>query len=306
MASDPGSGRRYTDEEVQKLLKRASDLEREGKYHLAPADGPTLQELEAIAQEAGLNPMALREAARELDAHGEGNVLPSEKTRGFLGAPVAIVLRRTIPGEAPEAVLKSLLPVLQRAAGGMGQSSGQGKTLTWQCTNPGATRTLLATFSTFGGGTQIVLEERYENLAWAIHGGVIGGGGGGIGLGVGLGVGLGAALSTLGTIAFATLFPLGALGGSYLLSRRIYAAVVRRRSEAVQALMEELEAMVEARVDPNREARLGQGPEEGRRLGPGSEEDGGEAQGPEEERRLAAGSEKDGSLGRGPEGLPED
>jgi hypothetical protein len=260
MSSDPGPGRRYTDEEVRKLLDRASELESESKYLTAPTDGPTLQELEAIAEEAGLNALALREAARELDAHGEGTILPSETTRGFLGAPVAIVLRRSIPGEVPESVLENLVAVLQRAAGGIGQSSGRGKALTWQCTNPGSTRTLLATLSVVTGETHVVLEERYENMAWSIHGGIIGGGGLGVGLGVGFGVGFGAALGALGTIAFTTLFPVAALGGSYLLSRRIYAAFVRRRSAAVQGLLDELVAIVEGSADGEEARRLGEGP----------------------------------------------
>lgn len=260
MSPDPASGRRYTDEEVRKLLERASEIESESKYLTAPTHGPTLQELEAIAEEAGLDALALREAARELDAHGEGTILPSEKTKGFLGAPVAIVLRRSIPGEVPESVLEGLIPVLQRAAGGIGQSSGRGKTLTWQCTNPGATRTLLATLSTSGGETRIVLEERYENMAWAIHGGIIGGAGGGVGLGVGFGVGFGVALGALGTIAFTTLFPVAALGGSYLLSRQIYAAVVRRRAAVVQGLMDELVAIVEGSGPTGEDRSLGEGP----------------------------------------------
>jgi hypothetical protein len=225
MSSDPGPGRRYTDEEVRKLLDRASELESESKYLTAPTDGPTLQELEAIAEEAGLNALALREAARELDAHGEGTILPSETTRGFLGAPVAIVLRRSIPGEVPESVLENLVAVLQRT-----------------------------------GETHVVLEERYENMAWSIHGGIIGGGGLGVGLGVGFGVGFGAALGALGTIAFTTLFPVAALGGSYLLSRRIYAAFVRRRSAAVQGLLDELVAIVEGSADGEEARRLGEGP----------------------------------------------
>jgi hypothetical protein len=73
-------------------------------------------------------------------------------------------------------------------------------------------------------------------------------------------VGFGAALGALGTIAFTTLFPVAAVGGSYLLSRRIYAAFVRSRSAAVQGLMDELVAIVEGSAGADEERRLGEGP----------------------------------------------
>jgi class 3 adenylate cyclase len=64
VSPDAGPSRRYTDEEVRELLKRASELGRDGRTLTSSSEGPDLPELEAIAAEAGMNPVAVREAAR--------------------------------------------------------------------------------------------------------------------------------------------------------------------------------------------------------------------------------------------------
>ena len=54
MTSNPDDFRRYTDEEVQRLLNRAAELETQGRNVPARVDGPTLEDIESIATEAGL------------------------------------------------------------------------------------------------------------------------------------------------------------------------------------------------------------------------------------------------------------
>ena len=124
---------------------------------------------------------------------------------GFLGAPTVFELERVVPGEAPQAALERLVPHLQRASDGVGQPSLLGKTLNWVSQDASKTRTLQVTVGVSRGETRVIIEERYGNLAGSLFGGIMGGGGTGIGLGVGMGVGLGA----LGSVAFATLFPVG-------------------------------------------------------------------------------------------------
>jgi len=84
MTSNPNSSRRYTDEEVRKLLKRASELESQGGTLPAPIEGPTLSDLEAIASEAGINPTLVRQAARELDTPSSGLRAMTPQTSGIL------------------------------------------------------------------------------------------------------------------------------------------------------------------------------------------------------------------------------
>jgi hypothetical protein len=256
----PGPARRYTDEEVRELLRRASELEKDGRTLTSSSDGPSLPELEAIAAEAGMNPVAVREAARELDLKSLGGVVPSKGPNGLLGAPVSVQLKRTVPGEAPEAVLESLIPVLLRASEGLGKPALQGRTLSCHSTNAGNTRSLMVTVSVAGGGTHLVIEERYANMAWSIHGGFIGGLGGGLGLPVGFGVGFSIGLTGLALGAFLTGIPLAALGGGYLLSRRIYARFVRQRSKVLHGLMDEMADLVERGVGPEAQTLFGDSP----------------------------------------------
>ncbi len=241
MTSDPSPSRRYSDEEVQRLLNRASELESQGLNLPAPVDGPSLAEIEAIASEAGINPALVRQAARELDSPSGGVTILAPHSSGFLGAPTVFDLERTVRGEVAPSVLERLVPHIQRAADGIGHPSLMGKTLTWQSQDVSKFRTLQVSVSVGRGETRLSVEERYGNLAGSLFGGIMGGGGTGLGLGVGLGVGLGA----LGSVAFAILFPVGVMGGTWALARGIFRNSVYRRMRTLTKLMNEMVATVE-------------------------------------------------------------
>ncbi len=241
MTSDPNPSRRYTDEEVKRLLTRASELETQGTSLPAKIDGPTLTDLEAIASEAGIDPALVRRAARELDSPSGGVTLFAPQSSVFLGAPTVFELERTVYGEVSSSVLERLVTHIQRAADGMGHPSLLGKTLTWQSQDASKTRILQVSVSVGRGETRLSIEERYGNLAGALFGGIVGGGGTGIGVGVGLGVGLGA----LGSAAFAILFPIGVMGGAWALARAIFRSNVHGRMRTLTKLMNEMVATVE-------------------------------------------------------------
>ncbi len=243
--------RRYSDEEVRRLLQRAAELESEDRSLPAPSQGPTLADLEAIASEAGINPVLLRQAARELEGVGGRSASPPSRSAALLGAPVTVEMERVVRGEIPDTVLERLLPAIQRAADGVGQPSVLRRTLTWQSADPQKMRILQVAVSVGRGETRLFIEERYGSLAGGLFGGILGGVGGGVGLGVGLGVGIGA----LGSALFATLFPLAAMGGAYAIARTAYKGTVQGRTRALNRLMDEMLAIVED--------GLGDGPGEG-------------------------------------------
>jgi len=241
MTPNPESSRRYSDEEIQRLLKRAAELESEKPALPARVDGPTLEEIESIASEAGINPALIRQAAHELDSSSGGITVLAPQSSGLLGAPTVFELERVVLGEATQATLEHLVPYLQRAADGMGHPSLMGKTLTWQSEDASKTRALQVSVSVGRGETRISVEERYGNMAGALFGGIVGGGGTSLGFGVGFGVGLGA----LGSALFATLFPFVALGGTWALARGIFRHSVHNRMRKLTKLMNELVATVE-------------------------------------------------------------
>jgi hypothetical protein len=245
MTPHPEGSRRFTDEEVQQLLKRAAELESQGTTVPAKVDGPTLSELEAIAEEAGMSPASIRRAAQELGGTRGGVPDVGHRGSGFLGAPLHLELERSVKGEVTPEALEGLVPMLQRVAEGMGHPSLMGRTLTWQSEDSSKTRVLNVSVRALRGDTQIVISERYGNLAGGLFGGIMGGVGGGVGFGVGFGVGLGA----LGSALFATVFPIAAVTGSYLIARTAFKGTVQGRVRVLNRLMEDLVMAVEDGVE---------------------------------------------------------
>lgn len=226
--------RRYDEDEVRRILERATELQRDLPA-AAASQGVTLGELEEIAAEAGIAPGSIRRAARELDSRSE----ESGAWAAVAGHPPTIVLERTLPGELPEEAFGDLVAEIQRSAGTHGQPSVLGRTLTWQADTWANQRSLQVVVSSRRGETQIRIEERLDQLAGRLFGGIVGGVGGGVGL-VGLGVGIGA----LGSVLFAVAWPVGVAGLSYMGAREIFRTVARGRHRTLAEFLERLTEMV--------------------------------------------------------------
>lgn len=232
--------RRYGEEEVGLILKRAAELQRLEPAASGEGGGLSLGELEEIAAEAGIDPKYLRRAADEVDS--QAVPLRGEGLESLLGAPLTLKYDRILTGELPQGGFEALIPEIQDAAEGYGQPSLVGHTLTWQSTSPNSERTLQVTVSSGSGRVRIRIEERSSQLAAQLFGGFMGGMGGGVGLGVGLGVGIGALQSAL----FAVAWPVGVISGSFVLARTFYRSSVRRRQRVLRDLLDRLTETVEA------------------------------------------------------------
>ena len=162
----------------------------------------------------------------------------------FLGTSPTISIERVIQGEIAEDVFEILVPEIQRVdTGGQGVPSLFGRTLTWRSNTPSNTRSLQLTVSSRDGETQIRIEEQLHGFAGGLFGGLVGGGGAGIGIGVGVGVGV-----DVGSVLFSVAFPLGVIGGCYLLARSIFGATVSRRQRTLHGLMERLTEIVQKEI----------------------------------------------------------
>ena len=235
------SPRRYTDAEVRALLERAAELH-ESRPPSSDATGLTLPELEAIAREAGLDGDAVRRAAAELDSEvGGTGRLPTK----LAGAPVRVVLERTVPGEVPTESFETVIPLIRAASEAPGQASQVGRTLTWHAQSPNSGRELHVAITSRGGETWVRIEERYGALAGAVFGGGVGGIGGGVGLGVGVGVG-----TAIGSLLMVIGFPIAVIGTTYLGSRALFSSVVRNRRQTLDRLMSDLADALAAAADP--------------------------------------------------------
>jgi len=225
--------RRYNEREVSRLLKRAAELQRSSPAAPNPT-GFSLVELESIAAEAGLDAAHLRQAAMELDAAGMG-AFPPGMARTLAGAPLKIVLERTLAVEAPETAFATLVPLIQIAADAPGQASQVGRTLTWHSQNPSNPRGLQILVSVRAGQTHIRIEERYGGLAAALFAGGLGGVGGGVGIGAGGAIG-----GVLGSIALAVAIPITIITATWVGSRALFRSIVRRRTRVLEELLQRI------------------------------------------------------------------
>ena len=242
MTDHPNLPRIYGDEEIGQLLKRATELQH--REPSAPSSaGLTLQELEEVALEAGIDPRFLQRAALELGTSPTDAGLWTK----VVGDELLLIRETTVPGELDDDGFERVVNVIQLGTREHGQPSLLGRSLTWRAETPTKSRTVQVTVTSRDGQTHVRLEENLHQLA----GGVFGGGVGGVGIGVGVGMGIPLA-GWLGSGLFAVAAPLGFLALSYLGAREAYRAVTRKRrsvmGELFDKILEEVLACVEDRT----------------------------------------------------------
>jgi hypothetical protein len=231
--------RLYDEKEVGKLLKRATELQREDPVRANPSGGFSLEELEEIAAEAGIDPQHLRRAAAELESGGD-----PEGWEHLIGEKVTLVRQAVVPGELPEEGFERVLAAIQVVARDHGQPSLLGRTLTWQAETSQKTRSLQVVVSSRNGETHIRAEERLHRLATGIFAGSTWG----FGVGLGVAVGTSFGLEVLGSALFAVAFPFGTVGLTLIAARQIYRAIVKRRRSILTRLVERVADEVAAAV----------------------------------------------------------
>ena len=228
----PSAPRRYSDEEVAHLLKRAIEIQAENRPAVR-GSGLTLPELEEIAAEAGIDVETLRQAADELDVGDQSSIAG----RTFFGAPLQIVRSRTLPFEADSTRFDQLLAVIQTSLGGSGNPNQIGRTFTWSDPDPRATHSTEITVSVSSGRTTIRIQESLGRLAAGLFGGVLGGVGGGVGIGP-----IGLLIALFGLSPFILTWPAGVIGISYAACRTGFRGKVRARERLLTRLLDDLVA----------------------------------------------------------------
>jgi len=230
----------YQDKEIGHILKRATELQHAEPS--APASGGmTLQELEEIALEAGIDPRYLRRAATELESGAKDDSI----WVAVLGDQLTLVREIRVPGELKGEGFERVVEVVQRVSREHGQPSLLGRSLTWRAETPNKSRTVQLTVTSRDGHTDIRLEENLHQFA----GGLFGGSVAGVGAGVGLGLGIPLGMNVIGSALFATLFPVGVIGLTFMASREIYRAVIRHRRRAMGELFEHVLAEINTCVE---------------------------------------------------------
>ncbi len=226
----------YGDKEIGQILKRATEFQ--NKEPNAPSSqGLTLQELEEVAIEAGIDPRFLQRAALELGSSPTDSVFWAR----VAGDEFMLIRDTTVPGELNEDGFERVVSAIQMGTRDHGQPTLLGRSLTWRAETVNKTRTVQVTVTSRDGHTHVRLEENLAPLAGGVFGGTVGGGGIGVGLGVGLPL---AGFLGLGGSLLAVAFPLGALGLSYIGAREIYRAIVNKRRLVMGELFDKILAEV--------------------------------------------------------------
>lgn len=229
--TDLPSHRRFDEEEVRRLLERTAELQSAAPPAPTSGTGLTLHELEGIAAEAGLDVSLLRQAAAEVDA--AGRVAPPGLGTKLAGAPVRLVIERTLPFETDESILEDLVPIIEMAASRTGHAARTGRGLTWSNQGAEDPSGLHVAVTIVSGETLIRIEERSDSLAWGLFGGALGGG-------FGLGAGATAiAISTGGPVALIAL-PAVVMAGFYAGARAIFRRVRKGQRPRLEELLEKI------------------------------------------------------------------
>jgi hypothetical protein len=238
MSDAAGSNRRFSEEEVALIIKRAAELQQTEEIAEEPANALTLAEVEQIAKEAGIDPGLIRRAAQSLDR-------PEQESRPspWVGAPTRLVFERVIDGEISPDEYENLIDTVRRAIGQNGIPSVLGRTLSWTSASTsrrrGHERQVNVNIMSRRGVTTIRVDEELRNVAGALFGGLVGGGGGGT-TGITIGIGMGEFHSA----AIAAMLWFGVAGGFYLLARTIFGQTAEKRERQLRNLVDQLEEQI--------------------------------------------------------------
>jgi len=229
--------RRYTSQEIDEIVRRASELEASN-----PTGGAmTLGGVEALAAEVGIAPEVVRQAAGSM----AGVSTPADALRPpgnpWVGSPTTLLLERVVEGELPEVEYAVLVDEIRRVLGQPGQVSQLGRSFAWSTVRGGgqSTRNIELAVSVRGGRTRISLRESLSPLVGAVFGG-IGGGVGGGGIGAVIGLTLGAA--GLAPIALVAVIPVW-FSAVYVVARTVFTSTARRREKELTGLADRLAAL---------------------------------------------------------------
>ena len=238
-SGDAGPRRRYDKDEVQAIVKRATEMEASNK---TASGAMTIGGVQALAGEVGVAPEVVRAAADALQAPyvTPGSLAPN-RTNNWVSGPTEIFFARVVDGELPESEYATVVEEIRSVLRNAGQVSQFGRSFSWiAARGPAIRRDLEVAVSVRRGQTRITIQENMNQLIGAVYGGIGGGmGGGGMGPIIGVGVG---ALHLVGA-AVLTVVPVW-LGITYLTARTVYRRTSTKRLRELDELANRLEALV--------------------------------------------------------------
>ncbi len=242
-----GSGprRRYDKDEVQEIVKRATELE----ANKTASGAMTIGGVEALGDEVGVAPELVRAAAESLRRPSTPSTPgPANQINPWISGPTRLLFERVVDGELPDTEYETLVDEIRQIQQDGGQVSQFGRSFTWTSAragqNSGVRRNLEITVSIRSGRTRITVQENLSNLIGGVFGG-IGGGMGGGGMGPVLGI-LGGALH-MGPVV--VLFVPVWLGITYATARYVYRRTTNKKVRQLEDLVNRLALLVQELVE---------------------------------------------------------
>jgi len=155
MADTPIDERKFSDEEVREILKRA--VQRAPSRALMKREGLSLAELKSIGEEVGIDPSRLEDAARSvaLGGRNQPNLL--------LGGPVVLDFERKVEGTLDPNDTPEILSTIRRGMGTQGEVDEIHGSLEWRAKGDSGER--YVTLSSRDGTTTLRASSNLTNLA---------------------------------------------------------------------------------------------------------------------------------------------
>ncbi len=122
MAGAAFDERKFTDQEVRRILKKA--VEDSEPRALTKGEGLSLSELKAIAGEVGIDPARVEDAARLV-------LLGDSRPNPLLGAPTVLNVERKVDAEFDPADTPEALALIRRTMGQQGEANEIHGSLEW-------------------------------------------------------------------------------------------------------------------------------------------------------------------------------
>ncbi len=123
MADTPLDERRFTDQEVHEILKKA--VEKAPSRALVKSEGLSLAELKAIGGEVGIDPDRLEDAAQAVALGG------GKRPMRILGAPTVLNFERKVEGEFDPRDTTEVISRIRRVMGRQGEVNEVYGALEW-------------------------------------------------------------------------------------------------------------------------------------------------------------------------------
>jgi len=155
MAQTPIDDRKFTDEEVREILKRA--VEKAPSRALAKREGLSLADLKSIGEEVGIDPGRLEDAARAV-ALGDRN-----RPNKLLGAPTVLNFERKVEVEFDPDDTPDILSIIRQTMGQQGEVDEIHGSLEWKAKGESGERSV--TLSPRDGTTTITSSANLMNAA---------------------------------------------------------------------------------------------------------------------------------------------